>query len=344
MAEKTVAVIGAGAIGGVTAAYIARAGYDVQLVSKYADKAERFRQEGVHITGVRGDQYVRLNAVADIEQLSGKKDILLIVTKAYDMTDAARRALPFLKEDSLVVSMQNGICIEALADVVGASRAAGCVVGWGSTMLPDGRLHMTSEGDFVIGGLLPGLELSLLQKVLNAVVPTRISDGIISELYSKMIVNACITSLGVLSGLYLGQIMKKRAARDIFISIIREAVAVADAMKLTIPPYGGKLDYYNLARGSSTLDNIRTHLLIRIIGFKYRRLKSSSLQSISRGRPTEVDYFNGYIAQKGALQGIPTPVNSRIVAMIKEIEAGKRNIDPANFLDSGLAVRRTAPR
>ncbi len=283
--------------------------------------------------GVRGEQRIHLNGVATIEQLTSKKDIVLIVTKAYDMPDAARRILPFLKDDSLVVSMQNGICIEALAAVVGAERAVGCVVGWGSTMLPDGTLNMTSEGDFVIGSASFGKNLSELQKVLSTVVPTRISDTIVAELYSKMIVNACITSLGVLSGLYLGQIMKIRAARNIFISIIREAVNVAAAMKLTIPPYGKKLDYYALMRGDSAIDHFRRHLTIRIIGLKYRRLKSSSLQSIGRGKPTEVDYFNGYIAQKGSEHGIPTPVNTRIVQMIKEIETGKRKIDPANFSD-----------
>ncbi len=336
MKERSIAVIGAGAIGGITAAYIAQAGYEVQLVCKHADKAERFTREGIRLTGIRGEHYVKLKAVADIAQLSGKPDIVLIVTKAYDMPDAARRVLPFLNEDSFVVSMQNGICVEALAEVVGANRAVGCVVGWGSTMLGDGTLNMTSEGDFVIGSLESGIDLLPLQEVLNSVVPTRVSDHIIAELYSKMIVNACITSLGVLSGLYLGQIMKKRAARDIFISIIREAVSVANAMKLTIEPYGGKLDYYALIRGGSAMDSLRRHLTIRVIGFKYRRLKSSSLQSIKRGRPTEVDYFNGYIAKKGTELGIATPVNTRITQMIKEIEAGKRTIDPNNFEDERL--------
>jgi 2-dehydropantoate 2-reductase len=333
--DLKVAVIGAGAIGGITAAYIAEAGYDVQVVCKHADKAKQFTEEGIHITGVRGERHVRVKAVAEVEQLTGPIDILMIATKAYDMPDAARRTLPCLKENSLVVSLQNGICVEALADVVGRNRAVGCVVGWGSTMLPDGTLNMTSEGDFVIGGLQP-MNLTALQQVMNSVVPTRISGSIVAELYSKMIVNACITSLGVLSGLYLGQIMKHRAARDIFISIIREAVATADVMKLTIKPFGGKLDYYALIRGNGALDNLRRHLTIRVIGFKYRRLKSSSLQSISRGKTTEVDYFNGYIAKKGAEHGVPTPVNTRIVQMIKEIEAGKRRIDPANFLDKDL--------
>lgn len=332
----SVAMIGAGAIGGITAAYIAEAGYEVQVVCKHEEKAAQFINKGIHITGVRGERYVKVKAVAEIEQLSRNIDILMIATKAYDMPDAARRALPYLKDSSFVVSLQNGICIEALADVVGAERAVGCVVGWGSTMLSDGTLNMTSEGDFVIGGIKPGMDLSALQHVMNAMVPTRISESIVAELYSKMIVNACITSLGVFSGLYLGQILKRRSARDIFISIIREAVNVANAMKLTIEPFGGKLDYYKLIRGNSALDNLRRHLMIRVIGFKYRRLKSSSLQSISRGKTTEVDYFNGYIAKKGAEHGVATPVNTRIVQMIKEIEAGKRKIDPVNFSDARL--------
>lgn len=336
MADKTIAVIGGGAIGGITAAYLSKAGYDVELVVKYREKAEQAANEGLHITGVRGDQHIRVKAVAGVEELSGKKDIVMIVTKAYDMPDAARRALPFLKDDSVVVSMQNGICVEALGEIVGAQRAVGCVIGWGSTMLPDGTLNMTSEGDFVIGGQLPDKDVSALKEVLESMMTTRVSANIIADLYSKMIVNSCITSLGVLSGLTLGQIMTYKQARNIFIAIISEAVAVADAMKLTVEPYGGKLDYYKLLKGRGAAANFRRHAMIRIIGFKYRRLKSSSLQSLQRGKPTEVDYYNGYVAKKGAELGVKTPVNARIVAMIKEIEAGKRPIDPKNFEDAGL--------
>ncbi len=336
MTNETIAVIGGGAIGGITAAYLSKAGYDVELVVKYQDKADQAINKGLHIIGVRGDQYIKLKAVAEVEQLSGKKDIVMIVTKAYDMPDVARRVLPFLKENSVVVSMQNGICVEALGEIVGAERSVGCVIGWGSTMLPDGTLNMTSEGDFVIGGQLPGRDISGLKEVLGHMMETRISGNIIADLYSKMIVNSCITSLGVLSGLYLGEIMTFKRARQIFISIIREAVAVANVMKLSIEPYGGKLDYYSLIKGEGALSDLRRHAMIRIIGFKYRRLKSSSLQSLQRGKPTEVDYYNGYIAKKGAELGVKTPVNSRIVDMIKEIENKKRTIDPKNFEDAGL--------
>jgi 2-dehydropantoate 2-reductase len=334
--DISIAVIGSGAIGGITAAYLSESGYSVELVCKHAEKAREIRDKGLHIVGVRGERYVRMKAVADIEELTGKKDIVLIVTKAYDMPDAARRVMPFLKEDSIVVSMQNGICVEAIADIVGKERAVGCVIGWGSTMLPDGTLNMTSEGDFVIGGLLPDKDVSLLKEVLDAMMPTRVSDNIIADLYSKMIINSCITSMGVLSGLYLGQILSKRIARNIFVSIIREAISVADGMKIKVKPYGGKIDYYSLIKGNGLASNFKRHLIISIIGFKYRRLKSSSLQSLERGKPTEVDYYNGYIAKKGEETGVPTPVNSRIVNMIKEIESGKRKITPENLSDEGL--------
>lgn len=337
--KQSVAIIGGGAIGGITAAYLSRAGYDVQLVCKYPQRAAEITNTGLHITGVRGELRAALPAVADIEQLCGPKDIVLIVTKAYDMPDAARRVLPFLKPDSYVVSMQNGICVEALAEVVGKERTVGCVVGWGSTMLPDGTLKMTSEGDFVIGGYLPDKDVTPLKTVLDHMMETRISDNIVADLYSKMIINSCITSMGVLSGLYLGQILKLKKARSIFTAIIREALAVAAAMGIDVKPYGGRLDYHALVDGTGAVADFKRHLTIRLIGFKYRRLKSSSLQSLGRGKPTEIDYFNGFIASKGAELNVSTPVNARITQMVKEIESGSRQIEPSNYDDPELAIK-----
>ena len=334
--DISIAVIGAGAIGGITAGYLSLAGYDVEIVCKHQEKVEQARNKGLHITGVRGERFVKIKAVATVGELSGKKDIVLVVTKAYDMPDAARNALPFLKEDSTVVSMQNGICVEAMAEIVGKERTVGCVIGWGANMLEDGTLRMTSEGEFVIGGLQPDKDLSQLEEVFGSVIQTRISQNIIADLYTKLIINSCISSMGVLCGLSLGEMLKMSIARNIFINIMREAIYVANAMKLHVPPFGGKLDYYSLIKGNGPVAVFKRYLLIRIIGFKYRRLKSSSLQSLRRGKPTEIDYFNGYIVKKGKELGVPNPVNERTVQMVKEIEAGKREVAVNNLYDEGL--------
>ena len=354
MNEKTprFVVIGPGAIGGATAALLARAGRDVVLVCKRPGLAATVASEGIHVRGARGDFRTRLAAVTTIEELEGTFDYALITVKAPDLQNAARRLLPFLRADSLVVSMQNGICVEALAEVVGAERAVGCVVGWGSTLVAPGEIDITSTGELAIGtlsgaspagtpagtptGVPAGMEV--LREALDNVFPTEIAPDILSRLYSKLLVNSGFASIGVLCGLRLGAMLVRSDARALFIAVIREAVAVADAIPLRIPPYAGKLDYYRLLAGSGPLADLRRTLFLWAFGFKYRRLKSSSLQSLERGHRTEIEYLNGYIERRGRAIGVPTPVNSRIAAMVREIEGGKRAISPANLAE---AARRS---
>lgn len=337
--HERVAVIGAGAIGGITAAYMAQAGVDVQLVCKHMEIADLASGRGLHVTGFKGEHTIPVHAVASIAELHGQFDLCLIATKAYDMPDCAKEMLPLLKEDALVVSLQNGVCTDALARVVGRERTVGCVIGWGATMHAPGELEMTSGGEFIIG-MMEGFSsprMEALRQAMACVTETKISQNIYAELYSKLIVNACITSLGAICGLCLGDMMKRRQARKIFLAVIGEAVNVARAMKLDVPPFGGKLDYFKLMQGDSALDEMRRHAMIRIVGIKYKRLKSSSLQSLERGRPTEIDYFNGYIAQKGREVGVSCPVNERLTAMVKEIENGARRIDEKNLFDNAFA-------
>jgi 2-dehydropantoate 2-reductase len=327
-----IGVIGAGAIGGVSAALLARAGYQVEIVCKYPELANKIRQTGLHLFGAKGEMTVPMPAVAHIAELSGPKDIVLHVTKATDMIQAARELLPFLHGHSVVISLQNGLCEEALAEVVGRSRTIGCVVGWGATMHAPGELEMTSGGEFIIGNIdqQPDERLPELQKILSAVVPVQISSNIIGHLYAKLIINSCITSLGAICGLYLGEMLARPAIRDLFLDIMREAMAVAAGMNITVEPMN-RLDYRRFLQGNSWFSHFRRHALIRLIGLKYRRLKSSSLQSLERGNPTEIDFFNGFIAASGQKHGVPTPVNDWVVQTIKAIEVGKLSISPNNF-------------
>jgi len=333
METPKIGVVGAGAVGGITAAFIKQAGYDVEIVCRHENLARQISDEGISVSGVRGEHRVPMPAVADIEDMKTNKDIVLLATKATDMIPAAKALLDFLEPESRVVSLQNGICEETLAEIFGRERTIGCVVGWGATAHSPGELEMTSEGEFVIGTIdgQPVPDLDTVKSILETVVPTRITDNIFGDLYAKLIVNSCITSLGAVCGLYMGRMLSDRKIRNLFIDIMSEAMAVADTMGLQVESAGGKLNYYQFMAGSGLSAQLRRHLLIRLIGFKYRRLKSSSLQSLERGKPTEIDYLNGYIADKGRQFGVATPVNDRIIEMIKEIEAGRREISPKNF-------------
>jgi len=140
-----------------------------------------------------------------------------------------------------------------------------------------------------------------------------------------MIINSCINSLGVITGMKLGKLLATSKARKIFTALMREAIAVAAAIGIKVEPGGGgKLDYYSFLDGSSFMSDLKRTLLMRIIGFKYRRIRSSSLQSLERGQRTEIDYLNGYICNRGRENGVPTPINDAVVSMIREIETGTR--------------------
>jgi 2-dehydropantoate 2-reductase len=325
-------VVGAGAIGGITAGFLAKAGRDVGVVDKSQGIIDRIRAEGLHVFGSGGEFHVSLPAYAGIEEVTGKVDIVLLATKATTLPAVAETLKPVLHEGSRVVSLQNGICEELIARVVGEDATVGCVIGWGATMHAPGELEMTSTGDFVIGRLdgRTDAALAAVQEILSSVRPAVISANIMGHLYAKLVINSCITTLGAVSGLYLGRMLASRKVRVIFIGIIREAMAVAGAMGLKVEPHA-RLDFASFLKGKGSLGNLKRHLLIRLIGFKYRKLKSSSLQSLERGERTEIDFLNGYIARKGRELGILTPLNSRLVAIVKEIEAGTRTIGMANF-------------
>jgi 2-dehydropantoate 2-reductase len=328
-------VVGAGAIGGITAALLKKNGTDVEIVCKYDDYALLISNIGINIAGVCGEFKIKITAYGSFTQVREKKDIILLATKATDTMEVIRSIDSVLKKDGFLISLQNGICEDELASVAGNNRIIGCVTGWGATMLSKGNLVMTSKGDFILGytDRPPDSNLSYIAEILSSVVPVKTTGNIIGHLYSKLIINSCITSLGVICGLYLGKMLLIRKIRRIFIEIVREAVGVAESMDIKIEVFGGKLDFKKFLKGRGILSDLGRHTMLLIIGYKYRKLKSSSLQSLERGRPTEIDFLNGYITDNARITGVPVPVNNFIVNMIHQIEQKKREISVSNFED-----------
>lgn len=329
-----IAMVGAGAIGAVTAAFMKLNGWNPEIVCKHQETVDRISGQGLHITGIRGECSVQMKAVKDVTDLSGTKDLVFLATKANDCQSAARDLLPHLGPHSTVVSLQNGMCEEALADILGRDRVIGCVVGWGATNKGYGEVEVTSEGEFVIGNMdnAPDERLPAIQETLGSAYSTRISQNIMGELYSKLIINSCINSLGVIGGVPLGKLLANGKARAIFFELMREAISVADAMDIKVEPAGGgKLDYYALLGQGGALGTLKRYLMVRIVGFKYRRIKSSSLQSLERGRKTEIDFLNGYISRKGKSNGVKTPVNDAVCTMVREIEDNRRVMNLSNL-------------
>jgi 2-dehydropantoate 2-reductase len=328
-------VLGAGAIGGITAALMKNKGYDVEILCRDEEYASLISDHGLQVKGACGDLKVSIPAYSSISGIKRKKDVILHATKATEMIEAAKTVFPVLKENGCFVSMQNGICEDKLASVAGNERVIACITGWGATVESRGVLEMASAGDFILGypDRKPDEFLELIAEALSAIGPVRTTDNIMGHQYSKLIINSCITSLGAICGLHLGKMLARAKIRKIFIEIIRESVELAEKMGIRIEVFGDRLDFRKFVSGKSYFSDLKRHLMIRFIGFKYRKLKSSSLQSLERGKPTEVDYFNGYIVKNALQYGVNVPVNSAILNMIHEIEVNKREISIDNFND-----------
>ena len=263
--------------------------------------------------------------------------MVLLATKATDCLEAAKELLPLLFADSIVVSLQNGICEDALAGVFGRERMVGCVVGWGATMHGPAQIEVTSPGEFVIGNIdhRADQRLPLVQEMLSAVVPTRISNNIMGELYSKLIINSCINSLGVITGMNLGKLLAGAKIRKIFTALMREAMAVAAAMGIKVEPAGrrktGLLPFPGWFEPLCNPEERRLDPHYRIQVPPHQVFEPAI--PWRGGAEPRLITSTAYICDRGREHRVPTPVNDSVVSMIRQIEAGPRKISLENLND-----------
>ena len=334
-----IAVVGAGAIGGVVAALMTKAGWQPILVCKYPDTLAQVTSPGLVVTRLGETHTVPVRGVLTIAELPRELDVVFHATKANNCVAVARELEPFLHAQSMVVSLQNGISEDALAGVLGRDRVAGCVENLAVTLKGPGKVEVTSEGEFILGHIdhKQDARIKMIEPMLGAVQPTHITDNIMGELYAKLMFNACINALTAINGVNLRKLLAVRKIRSVFIALMQETLHVADAVGIRLAPAPKNLNLYKLLRGDSLRDQFKRHLILCIVGIKHGRIRPSTLQSLERGRPTEIDYLNGYICDRAAEHAIPVPINQAVVAMIKEIEAGQRPMTFANMDDPAFA-------
>ena len=326
-------LVGAGSIGGTTATMLKEKGHDVSLIEVNHERAEKIRTEGITLTGALGEHTQTFTVYESPEELTEKYDVCIIATKYFALAPVAEKMLPHVKEDGIFMSMQNGICTKILSDVVGVDKTAGCMIGFGATMLPNGDVNVTSGGELKIGrvnGVIDG-KINALGEVYKALLPTKVVDNIDAQLYSKLIINSCINSIAALTGECVGVMLTEDAAKSIFLQIAREATYVSKKMGLKVPPYATVLNYNLLLISDANWFNTIAKMLVTIVGKKFGDVRPSTLQSLDRGEKTEIDIFNGYIVKMGKEYGVPTPVNEQIYNFIKKIENGEAKSAMANL-------------
>ena len=180
-------VIGAGPIGGIIGGRLARAGHDITFVDIDKKHVAAIREKGLQVDVPDGPFNVKIKILFP-DEIQGKFDIGCIAVRSNYTPDALKTVLPHLADNGLLVSMQNGINPPLLQEKVGPDRTIGMAIRMGSRKVAPGHLHTATRGHLYIGHLhgktTPQLEN--LQKILNPVMETEISDNILGVLWSKL--------------------------------------------------------------------------------------------------------------------------------------------------------------
>ncbi len=294
-------------------------GHDVTLTTTNAAVAQQVDRDGLRVR--TPERCFQVNATVTTPPAPGRRfRYILLATQGDRAVEAARSALPALAEGGHVVVLQNGLCEERVADVVGAERVVGAVVGWGATRSPDGVWTKLGGGGFTVGRLDGGPANALADLIgpLSAVGPVKSTDNLRGARWSKLALNCAVSGLGTVLGDRMGVLLRHRFCRRLALEVMTEAVAVALAEGVQLEPIAGTLDPTWVAlsdderRARMHPGLIAKHLLLLGIGAKFRNMRSSMLRAIEAGRDPGVDLLNGEVVRRGERRGIPTPCNAAI--------------------------------
>jgi 2-dehydropantoate 2-reductase len=323
MTNPQIWIVGAGAIGSVLAGRLG-SNRACCVVDAWHEHVQAIREGGLRVDYPDETVNVALPAfpLDELDQIGESPDIVILAVKSYATRETLDRVLPFLHQSSIVVSFQNGINEEAIASAAGANRTIGAVVIYGGELLGPGHARGYALQNGVVVGELNGAitnRVELLAETLRPSLPTRITDDIWSELWSKLVVNAKMNAICAFTGLDGGRMVADPRLRRIALEIAREAVAVALrlGLKLDSNLIGGEPRAFLEPFASPAMHAIETAFVERWGGAS---VKPSMLQDVEKGRPTEIDALNGYVAAKARDLKLPAPVNSAITGFIKVAE------------------------
>jgi 2-dehydropantoate 2-reductase len=228
-------------------------------------------------------------------------DLVLVCVKSADTEAAGRSLAGRLRPDSSVLSLQNGVDNAQRLRAVTGHPVIAAVVYVGSGMAGPGHVKHRGGGGLAIGAS-PASE-ALAELFEAAGIQTTIAADIETTLWSKLVINCAFNALSAVAGIAYGPMIEVEGAREVVASAVQEAVDVARASGVAMP------------------DDLLEQILK--IPAAMPNQTSSTAQDLSRGKPSEIDFLNGYVVRKGAELGIPTPTNQALQVMVKLAERGK---------------------
>lgn len=302
--KQRVAVVGAGAVGGYFGGMLARAGVPVVMIGR-PSFVEAVRRNGLEIDSItfQGTVHpvvsVELSAAADA-------DVVLFCVKTTDTARVAKQLGSILPAGSLVVSMQNGVNNAEEIQAASGIAALPAVVYVAASVPTPGTVKHLGRGDIVVAADDPR-SAQIAEIFESAKIPCRLSENMEGELWTKLIWNCALNAISALGRVTYGEIIASADAKRVVEAAVYETLHVARAKG--IRPAG--LDDPQAAIAGSFR-----------IAEQMSGTRSSTAQDLARGKRTEIDSLNGYVARVGAEVGVATPVNHTLYTLVKLYESG----------------------
>jgi len=323
-------IVGAGALGGIIGARLLAVGASVSLATRNSTSAEEIKASGLRVIGSGGNLSIETGAVAPLAEYSvpGTFDLIILATKAQDAIDLAPSLVRLLTPGGTLLPVQNGGVAQILASQLGDECVLGGLSNLTGTMLRPGIYEQSNAGYLLIGELGGG-ESDRSERVrqwLSRAVNVKVTSNLQGAVWSKLLLNCSITTIGAIAGLTMRAYIDRPEGRELFYRTYDEALSVALASgvrpeKMLVDPIPPGWN------GRSISGEALDLWLIEILN-GYGDAKASMLQDFERGRTTEIDFINGYVVDTARQFGLNTPVNTAIVETVYAITQGRSAPDP----------------
>lgn len=322
---KRYAIYGAGSLGTVLGAYITKNGVDIDLINRNRAHVDALNENGATITG-SVELNVPVKAILP-DHMEGKYDVILLMTKQLFNREVVTFLRDYLADDGVIVTLQNGLPEPIIAEIVGENRTMGCTVEWGATIKSPGVCELTSDPQslYFHMGKMKGIteeQFKTVKELLELMCPVHEEDNLIGARWSKLLINATFSGLGTVIGGTFGDVANNKETKKLAIRCIKEVIDVGRAAGATFAPVQGK-DITKLFYYKTALKRAISTLLIPIAMKKHALIEPSMLQDIKKGKPCEIEAINGVVCEWGKRYGIKTPINDRIVEVIKKEQSGE---------------------
>ena len=343
-----VTIWGAGAIGGTIAAELVRQGEGILLVDAVKPHVERMNAEGLFIEKDRDSFTARVRASLP-EEVKPPLDVVFLCVKSHHTPHAVGMVKPLLANEGIVVSLQNGLNEEVIAEQIGRDRTLGALVNFSADYIAPGHILYGGEGSLVLGELDGRVSdrVKGLRDFLGKAMAAGMTENLWGLKWSKVCYGSLLVATALVDEPVCDIVFRSASIQRALVKLVCELMEVAEAYGIRIESFDEFLpDRFRKASGG---DEESLRLAMEPIAHHYRtqtKGKTGVWRDLAvKKRKTEVDALMGRIVQKGEAKGFPCPMNRKLIQLIHEVEDGKRpmqweNLDELIPIEQGKSRRR----